>query len=147
MNESLRQPQSDFQALPNITFRQLEVFWIVCREGSYANAALELRSTRTNIKRVCEDFEQVVGRSLFTDGPERTLLPTLFAKGLLGQFTPLARCLRRMDESVRSIHEKGRILRPFTSYRSTYNHGNKVMSYVYVQYNNTSNTKQIITEL
>ena len=111
MNESTRNSHPDFQALPNITFRQLEVFCIVCREGSYANAALELRSTRANIKRVCDDFEKAVGRPLFADGKDRNLKPTAFAKGLLGQTSPLSRGLHRLGESVRSLHEKGRILR------------------------------------
>jgi Bacterial regulatory helix-turn-helix protein, lysR family len=111
MNESTQSKLPDFQGLPNITFRQLEVFRVVCREASYANAALELRSTRANIKRVCEDFEKAVGRPLFEEGPNRTLQPTLFAQGLLGQISPLSRSLRRLGETVKSLHEKGRILR------------------------------------
>jgi DNA-binding transcriptional LysR family regulator len=111
MNENTQRLLPDFQGLPNITFRQLEVFRVVCREQSYANAALELRSTRANIKRVCDDFEKAVGRPLFEDGPDRTLIPTSFAQGLLAQVSPLARGLRRLGESVRSQHEKGRILR------------------------------------
>ncbi len=111
MNDLTQSKQPDFQGLPNITFRQLEVFRVVCREASYANAALELRSTRANIKRVCEDFEKAVGRPLFAEGPNRTLQPTLFAQGLLGQISPLSRSLRRLGDSVKSLHEKGRILR------------------------------------
>jgi DNA-binding transcriptional LysR family regulator len=111
MNETTRKTLPDFQGLPNITFRQLEVFHAVCREGSYANAALELRSTRANIKRVCDDFEKAVGRPLFDEAPDRGLLPTPFARGLLDRITPLSRGLRRLGESVRSLHESGRILR------------------------------------
>ena len=111
MNATSRSRQPDFEGLPNITFRQLEVFRVVCREESYANAALELRSTRANIKRVCNDFENAVGRPLFVEGPNRTLQPTGFAKGLLEQAVPLARGLRRLGESVKGLHEKGRILR------------------------------------
>ncbi len=111
MNQVTQKSTPDLQGLPNITFRQLEVFRVVCHEGSYANAALELRNTRANIKRVCEDFEKAVGRSLFTDGPNRILLPTPFAQGLLGQVSPLSRGLRRLGESVRALHAKGRILR------------------------------------
>jgi hypothetical protein len=44
--------------LPGITCRQLEVFSVTCKERSYANAALELQSTRANIKRVCQEFEK-----------------------------------------------------------------------------------------
>jgi len=111
MNDLTQSKQPDFQGLPNITFRQLEVFRVVCREASYANAALELRSTRANIKRVCDDFENAVGRPLFDEGPNRTLLPTLFAQGLLGQISPLSRSLRRLGDTVKSLHDKGRILR------------------------------------
>ncbi|MES2661037.1 MAG: LysR family transcriptional regulator [Verrucomicrobiota bacterium] len=111
MNELSQKKQPDFEGLPNITFRQLEVFRVVCKEESYANAALELRSTRANIKRVCDDFEKAVGRALFEEGPNRSLKPTSFAQALLGQISPLARGLRRLGESVRSLHEEGRILR------------------------------------
>ena len=111
MHDLTQRTEPDIQGLPNITFRQLEVFRVVCREASYANAALELRSTRANIKRVCDDFEKAVGRSLFVEGPNRTLEPTSFALGLLGQISPLSRSLRRLGETVRSLHEKGRILR------------------------------------
>jgi DNA-binding transcriptional LysR family regulator len=111
MNETTRRKLPDFQELPKLTFRQLEVFCVVCREASFANAALELRSTRSNIKRVCEDFEEAVGRPLFVEGPERTLQPTAFAKALLAQTGPLSRGLHHLGESVRSLHKKGRILR------------------------------------
>ena len=111
MNDLTQSKQPDFQGLPNITFRQLEVFRVVCREASYANAAIELRSTRANIKRVCDDFEKAVGRPLFEEGSNRTLQPTLFAQGLLGQISPLSRSLRRLGDTVNSLHEKGRILR------------------------------------
>lgn len=111
MNDLTQNKEPDIHGLPNITFRQLEVFRVVCREASYANAALELRSTRANIKRVCDEFEKAVGRSLFEEGLDRTLRPTLFAQGLLGQITPLSRSLRRLGDTVRSLHEKGRILR------------------------------------
>lgn len=111
MSDNPQRPQPDFQGLPNITFRQLEVFCVVCREASYANAALELRSTRTNVKRVCDEFQRAIGRPLFDEGPDRTLLPTLFAQGLINQVSPLTRGLRRLGESVKNLHEKGRILR------------------------------------
>lgn len=97
--------------LPEITHRQLEVFSVTCREGSYANAALELHSTRANIKRVCQDFERAVGRPLFDEGPDRTLLPTPFARGLLARTGPLSRSLRKLGEGVRGLHQAGRILR------------------------------------
>lgn len=97
--------------LPNLTFRQLEVFFNVFREGSYGNAAVELRSTRSNIKRVCKDFENEVGRPLFIEREDRTLDPTPFARGLMGQTSALSRALRHLEDGVKSMHEKGRVLR------------------------------------
>lgn len=97
--------------LPEITYRQLEVFSVTCKERSYANAALELHSTRANIKRVCQDFERAVGRALFEERPDRTLVPTAFAQGLLIQVGPLSRSLRKLGEGVRGLHQAGRILR------------------------------------
>ena len=68
------------EALPEITFRQLEVFSVTCKERSYANAALELHSTRANIKRVWQEFEAAVGRPLFEEKPDRRLVATPFAQ-------------------------------------------------------------------
>ena len=104
-------PQSATETLPEITFRQLEVFSVTCKERSYANAALELHSTRANVKRVCQEFEAAVGRTLYEENPDRTLSPTPFAGGLLAQIGPLSRSLRKLGDGVRSLHEAGRILR------------------------------------
>ena len=101
----------DFRGLPDITFRQLEVFRIIFREGSFTNAALELRTTRANVKRVCEEFEKAVGRRLFEEDADRNLLPSPFAKCLVEQLGPLSRSLRRMSEGVRSLHAAGRVVR------------------------------------
>ncbi len=103
--------QSEFQGLPDITFRQLEVFRVVLRERSYTNAAIELRSTRANIKRVCEDFEKAVGRPLFEEDADKNLTPSVFAKGIVAQLGTLSRSLRRMGEGVRSLHASGRVVR------------------------------------
>lgn len=89
----------------------MEVFRVVCQEQSYSHAALELRSTRANIKRVCAEFEKAVGRPVFEEGEDRTLRPTAFARGLLAQMGPLAQALRRLSSGVRCLHESGRILR------------------------------------
>lgn len=111
MNEPSRGELPDFQQLPKLTFRQLEVFCVVCREASYANAALELRCTRAGVKRVCEDFAKELGRPLFVELPDRTLQPSLFAMALLHQMKPLSRSLHLLGDSVKSLHTKGRILR------------------------------------
>ena len=110
MNEISRKKQPDLQALPNITFRQLEIFSTACHEKSFANAAIELHTTRANVKRACEEFEKAVGRKLF-DEKDRVLQPTEFAQGLLGQIGPLSRGLRRLEDGVRSLHQAGRVLR------------------------------------
>lgn len=110
MNEISQKRQPDLQALPNITFRQLEIFCTVFREKSFAHAAIELHTTRPNVKRACEEFEKAVGRKLF-DETDRTLQPTEFARGLLGQVGPLSRGLRHLEDGVRSLHQAGRVLR------------------------------------
>jgi len=102
---------SGAEALPEITFRQLEVFSVTSKEGSYANAALELHSTRANIKRVFQEFEEAVGRPLFEEKTDRTLVPTPFGAGLLAQVGPLSRSLRKLGEGVRGLHQAGRIVR------------------------------------
>ncbi len=111
MNEATRTTLPDLKRLPNITFRQLEVFCVVCHEGSYANAAVDLRCSRSNVKRVCEEFQAAVESPLFTEAADRTLQPTPFALALLGQVTPLSRSLRRLGDTVRNLHEIGRMVR------------------------------------
>lgn len=111
MNDLQQKRQPDLQSLPGITFRQLEIFRVVCHERSFANAALETGSTRAIVKRSCEELEKAVGRQLFEEAPDRTLKPTEFAEGLIAQAGPLSRGLRRFGESVKSLHEAGRILR------------------------------------
>ncbi len=111
MKESAPTLQADHQALPNITFRQLEVFRLVCREESYANAALELHCTRASIKRVCQDLEKIVGRPLFEESKASELQPTPFAAGLIAQISPLSRSLRALGATVKNLHQQGRVLR------------------------------------
>lgn len=84
---------------------------MVCREQSYTHAALELRCTRANIKRVCTEFEKEVGRPVFEEGEDKILRPTAFALGLLDLVGPLALALRRLRTGVRGLHESGRIVR------------------------------------
>lgn len=110
-NSHARNFGADVFGLPAISYRQLEVFLSVCREGSFANAALDLRSTRASIKRICDEFERAVGHPLFEEGEDRRLRQTHFAKGLVEGVKPLSRSLRRMDECVKTIHDAGRVLR------------------------------------
>ncbi len=111
MNDFSPIPPPGLPPLSGITFRQLEVFRIVYRERSYSHAAAELRSTRTNVKRLCMDFEKAVGRKLFDETSGHVLVPTGFAEGLLAQTGQLYRSLRRLTEGVRSMHEDGRTVR------------------------------------
>jgi len=111
MKEICKKSASEFQGLPDISLRQLDVFRKTFREKSYSHAALELRTTRANIKRLCEDFELALGHRLFDEDAARTLHPTDFAKGLLDQMTPLSRKLRRLSEGVRALHQAGRVVR------------------------------------
>jgi hypothetical protein len=111
MNEPSKLLSSDFQGLPNISFRQLEVFRAVYGERSYTNAAIELHSTRANIKRLSEDFEKEVGHRLFEEDEAKVLQPTDFAEGLLDHMLPLSRALRRLGEGVKTLHEAGRLVR------------------------------------
>jgi DNA-binding transcriptional LysR family regulator len=110
MDEISQKKQPDLRTLPDITFRQLEIFRTVCFEKSYANAAIELRTSRANVKRSCEEFEKAMGRRLFEE-TDRTLHPTAFAQGLLGQIGPLSRGLRHLEDGVRTLHQAGRVLR------------------------------------
>lgn len=111
----IMQPAKDretkFEGLPEISIRQLEVFRIACHEGSYTNAAIELRTTRASVKRICSEFETAVGRQLFVENAEKILQPTEFARCLLGQMGNLSQAMRKLATCVRSLHEKGRILR------------------------------------
>lgn len=97
--------------LPDFTFRQLEVFRIVCREGSFANAAIERRSTRGNIKRLCRDFERAMGRPLLDGDNGDPLSPTPFARELLELARPLTRALHRLRDTIQQEHAAGRIVR------------------------------------
>ncbi|WP_411827584.1 LysR family transcriptional regulator [Luteolibacter sp. AS25] len=97
--------------LAGISLRHLEVFSAVVREGSFANAAIELQMSGANVKRIYEGFRKIVGRDLLVvDDPDR-IEATVFGRGLFSQLGPLARSLRKMEESVRQLHQAGRVLR------------------------------------
>lgn len=111
VKESPPSPVSAIDGLPDISLRQLEVFKMVYHENSYTNAALELRSTRSNIKRVCDDFSTELGHPLFDEDAEKQLSATAFAQGLVSQMGPLSRALRRLNDGVKSLHQRGRLVR------------------------------------
>jgi len=88
--------------LAGISLRHLEVFSAVVREGSYSNAALDLQMSRTNVKRICDEFTEIAGRELFTGrgGECCDLAPSLFGQGVYSRLGPLATSLRKLEEGV-----------------------------------------------
>lgn len=111
MSSDFKSSFNELKELPSLTFRHLEVFHTVNREGSYSNAALELRSTRANVKKICQNFEKEMGHKLFTEQGDKTLQPTPFGIALLSKTPPLSRSLLHLGEEIRSLHRQGRILR------------------------------------
>ena len=111
MKEADQNPTTGVSPFAGITFRQLEVFRLLYHERSFASVAVERHTNRASIKRTCLDLEKAVGRKLFKEDDERNLIPTDFAEGLLMEATTLYRCLRRMHEGVRAMHQSGRTLR------------------------------------
>ncbi len=105
------QHDSDLQQLPNISFRHLEVLQAAHRERSYTNAALELHTTRTNVKRVCDSLVQELKHPIFEENEDKTLTPTKFGQELLSQCGPLIRSMLHLGEGIRALQRKGRILR------------------------------------
>lgn len=100
-----------YRNLPRITFRQLEVLRTVHRERSYTNAAIDLRSTRGNVKRTCQELEKILGGTLFTSVDSTSLQPTSFADTMIAQLGPLIRSVRKLEDAVAMMHETGRVLR------------------------------------
>ncbi len=111
MSSDFRSSFSELKELPNLTFRHLEVFHAINREGSYTNAALELRTSRAVVKKVCQNFEKKVGHNLFSELPDKSLETTPFGVDLLSKTAPLSRSLIHLGEEIRALHRKGRILR------------------------------------
>ncbi len=97
--------------MAGISLRHLEVFSTVVRERSYANASVDLNMSRPNVKRVCEEFERIVGRKLLLEKDAKEIGTTEFGQGLFGRLGPLSTSLRKMEESVKKLHQAGRVLR------------------------------------
>lgn len=111
MPDDCHAPTPVIANLPDVTFRQLEIFSLVCREGSYANAAIEAHSTRANIKRICKSLERSIDRQLIDENSGGQVSPSAFGRELLEQARPLARSLCRLGDLVNAEHESGRIVR------------------------------------
>lgn len=99
--------------LTGISLMHLEVFSAVVREESYANAALDLQMSRTNVKRVCDEFTKIAGRELFDGhgGENGDLVTSPFGQGVFSRLGPLSTSLRKLEEGVRQLHQAGRVLR------------------------------------
>ncbi len=97
--------------LAGVSLRHLEVFSAVVRERSYTNAAVDLQMGRTNVKRVCDDFARIVGRSLLAENESREVVPTPFGQGVIARLGRLSMSLRKMEEGVKNLHRAGRALR------------------------------------
>lgn len=97
--------------LVGISLRHLEVFSAVVRERSYANAALDLQMSRTNVKRVCDEFVKIAGRELFSYGDNGHIAPSVFGQGVFSRLGSLSTSLRKLEEGVRQLHNSGRVLR------------------------------------
>lgn len=106
-----QQHQRVLQDLPNISFRQLETLQMVSREGSYTNAAHELRITRANVKRICSNLEKEAGHEIFIEDKDKLLTLSRFGTDLLTMSASLTRNFIHLREGIYSIQRKGLILR------------------------------------
>ncbi len=101
--------------LAGISLRHLEIFSTVVREGSYSNAALELQVSRSNVKRVCDEFAKIAGRELFAQNGEcegkGAMVASVFGQGVFARLGGLSTSLRKLEEGVRQLHHAGRVLR------------------------------------
>lgn len=88
----------------------LRAFAVVMTEGTVARAALELRTSRSNVRRILRSLEQALGERLFRGG-RGTLEPTDAARRLQREMGGLMERIGSFDHAVRAIHAGGRLLR------------------------------------
>jgi len=96
--------------LGSVDFRHLSAFKQVYLEKNYANAGLNLSTTRKSIRRMMDNLERVFECSLFNEGEKGDLSPTAFSERLFNdlRFLHAAQC--RLKDHIASVHESGRIL-------------------------------------
>jgi len=96
--------------LGSVDFRHLSAFKQVYLEKNYANAGLNLSTTRKSIRRMMDNLERVFECSLFKEGEKGDLSPTAFSERLFNdlRFLHAAQC--RLKDHIASVHESGRIL-------------------------------------
>jgi DNA-binding transcriptional LysR family regulator len=90
---------------------QLRVFSALMTEGSTTRASLELRTSRSNVRRIWQNLEEQLGEPLFVTRENGETEPTSAARRLDREMTSLLEEVRRFEASVRKIHQNGRVLR------------------------------------
>lgn len=90
---------------------QLRVFSALMAEGSTSRASLELRTSRSNVRRIWQHLEDQLGEKLFVSRESGEAEPTTAARRLEREMTSLLDEVRRFEASVRKIHQNGRVLR------------------------------------
>jgi len=90
---------------------QLRVFSALMTEGSTSRASLELRTSRSNVRRIWQHLEEQLGEALFVTRDSGETEPTAAARRLDREMTSLLEEVRRFEATVRKIHQNGRVLR------------------------------------
>lgn len=90
---------------------QLRVFSAMVSEGSTSRASLELRTSRSNVRRIWQNLEEQLGEKLFVTRESGETVPTAAARRLEREMAALMDEVRRFEASVRKIHRDGRVLR------------------------------------
>ena len=91
--------------------QQLKVFTALMNERSVGRAAVELRTSASNVRRIWASLEEELGEALFDASERGHAAPTKAAERLEREISGLLSEVRRFEDSVRSIHRTGRVLR------------------------------------
>lgn len=91
--------------------QQLKVFTTLMHERSVGRAAVELRTSASNVRRIWASLEMELGEPLFDASERGIALPTRAAERLEREMSSLLTEVRRFEDSVRTIHRTGRVLR------------------------------------
>lgn len=95
----------------NFEPHQLRVFAALMAERSVGRAAIELRTSPSNVRRIWTSLEQELGETLFDASERGTAAPTRAAERLEREMSGFLHEVRRLEDSIRSIHRTGRVLR------------------------------------
>ncbi|WP_193212752.1 LysR family transcriptional regulator [Luteolibacter marinus] len=94
-----------------IDFQQIRFFTALMAEGSACRASLELRTSRSNVRRVWQLMEEELGEKLFEVRDRGELKPTTTALHFEREMSSLLDEIRGFEAAVRKIHQTGRVLR------------------------------------